>query len=167
MKKLIACLLLVACVLCVFVCRDKKRDIVRIHIVAEDDSAIAQENKFLVRDKINEFIYPLLKNCKSKDEALLILSENLEQIEKIAKEYSLFGASVTLAEENFPKKTYGDKSYPAGEYSALMVRLGTAQGQNWWCVAFPPMCYSSDNKDENKVEYRSFFVSLLERLGIL
>ena len=167
MKKFFACLLLIACVLCLIVCNNKKKDIVRIHIVAEDNSAIAQENKLLVRDRINEFIYPLLSGCKSKDEALFVLSENLEQIEEIAKEYSLFGASVTLKEESFPKKTYGDRSYPAGEYSALMVRLGKAQGQNWWCVAFPPMCYSSGEKDDSKVEYRSFFVSLLERLGIL
>ena len=167
MKKFVAFLTLVACIFCFFICANKKKDIVRIHIVAEDNSACAQENKLLVRDKINEFIYPLLSDCNSKDDAILVLSENLDKIEEIANQHSLFGASVTLGEENFPKKTYGNVSYPAGEYSALMVRLGQAQGQNWWCVAFPPMCYSSDNKDEDKVEYRSFFVSLLERLGIL
>ncbi len=165
MKKLIAFLILIACAFCFFIYKEKNNDIVRIHIVAEDDSALAQENKLLVRDKINEFICPLLENCKSKDDALLVLSKNLNKIEEIAKEYSLFGATVSLGTEDFPQKTYGDTVYPAGEYSALMVRLGSAQGQNWWCVAFPPMCYSSS--DDNKVEYRSFFVSLLERLGVL
>lgn len=166
MKKFIAFLLLIACTACLFVYSAKKKDIIRIHIVAEDNSAVAQENKLLVRDKVNEFLYPLLSQCTSKDEALLVLNNNMQQIESIAKKYSLFGATATLCQEEFPKKTYGNTSYPAGEYTALMIKLGAAQGQNWWCVAFPPMCYSSA-EDSDKVEYRSFFVSLLERLGVL
>lgn len=166
MKKFIAFLLLITCAACLFVYNNKKKDIVRIHIVAEDNSVLAQENKLLVRDKVNEFLYPLLKDCKDKDEALLVLDENLKEIEHIAQKYSLFGAVATLCKENFPKKTYGEKTYPAGAYDALMIKLGAAQGQNWWCVAFPPMCYSSA-EDNDKVEYRSFFIDLLERLGVL
>ena len=166
MKKFIAFLLLTICTVCFCICNDKKTDIVRIHIVAEDNSALAQENKLLVRDKVNEFLYPLLKDCTNKEDALWVLDENLKEIEAIAQKYSLFDASATLCRESFPEKTYGDKTYPAGEYDALMIKLGAAQGLNWWCVAFPPMCYSSA-EDSEKVEYRSFFIDLLERLGIL
>lgn len=166
MKKFFALLLVAVCICLIFISADKKDDVVRIHIVGNDDSLIAQENKLLVRDKINQFLYPLLDDCKTKNEAMSVLSENLDTIEGIAQKYSLYGASVYLGQENFPDKTYGDKVYPAGEYTALMIYLGQAQGQNWWCVAFPPMCYSAA-EDEQKVEYRSFFITLLERLGIL
>ena len=71
---------------------------------------------------------------------------------------------VTLGNEYFPEKTYNNKTYPEGEYTALIIEIGEGAGRNWWCVAFPNMCYTTSEK---KVEYKSFFVELLERIGVL
>ncbi len=159
----IAALVIVA--VCLMGVKDEN-DIIRIHILADNDSQQAQDIKLKVRDEVNEFLAPLLINCKTKAQAQSVLNENLNKIREIAELTAQTEASVSLSDENFPKKTYGDKTYPAGRYTALIVRIGKAQGRNWWCVAFPPMCYTSED-DEQKVEYRSIIVTFLERLGII
>ncbi len=82
-----------------------------------------------------------------RDTALEFVSENLIQIEKIAnavlEEQGLsYRASAELAQSWFPERTYGDCTFPAGWYEALRIRLGEAEGQNWWCVLYPALCFS-------------------------
>lgn len=141
------------------------KDIVRIHILANDNTPEAQAIKLKVRDEVNEYLAPLLSGCKKKSEAMAILEENLPALEQLAEQTADCRAEVTLGQEEFPQKTYNDIVYPAGEYTALMIRLGEGAGQNWWCVAFPPMCYTS--AEEDTVVYKSLFVIFLERIGIL
>ncbi|QHQ63652.1 hypothetical protein Ana3638_06095 [Anaerocolumna sedimenticola] len=38
-------------------------------------------------------------------------------------------------------KSIWDLSLPPGEYEAVRVELGSAAGQNWWCIMFPPLCF--------------------------
>ena len=39
-----------------------------------------------------------------------------------------------------PAKSYDDIYFPAGNYEALTITLGAGEGENWWCVVFPPLC---------------------------
>lgn len=41
----------------------------------------------------------------------------------------------------FPGKTYGDYTFPEGNYEALEITLGDGAGHNWWCVLYPNMCF--------------------------
>ena len=141
-----------------------QNDIVRIHIRANSDSENDQNVKIMVRDEINLYLQPILEEPTTKEEAINVLNQHLIELKNIAEKVSGQDCRVTLGQEYFPKKTYNQKVYPEGEYTALIIEIGEGKGRNWWCVAFPNMCYT---QGEKKVEYKSFFVEILERLGIL
>ena len=164
-KKLIAMAAVIVIIAVASIGTNAKNDIVRIHILANDNTPEAQAIKLEVRDEINEYLAPLLSSCKKKSDAVEILEESLPQLQQIAQQTAGCSAEVTLGQEEFPQKTYNETVYPAGEYTALIIKLGDGAGQNWWCVAFPPMCYTSC--DEDVVEYKSLLIIFLERIGIL
>ncbi len=140
------------------------QDIVRIHIRANSDSEYDQNIKLLVRDEINLYLAPILENFKTKQQAVKELNKQLPVLQQIAQSVSDSQCTVTLGQEYFPEKNYNGTVYPEGEYTALIIEIGEGKGRNWWCVAFPNMCYTSSEK---KVEYKSFFVEILKRLGVL
>ena len=139
-------------------------DIVRIHIRANSNSESDQAVKLKVRDEINEYLTPILEKPETKEEALNVLKNELDTLKDMAEKVSGQECKVSIKEEYFPEKTYNNKVYPEGEYTALIIEIGSGEGRNWWCVAFPNMCYTSSEK---QVEYKFFFIEILERLGVL
>ncbi|SDY70423.1 stage II sporulation protein R [Proteiniborus ethanoligenes] len=123
-----------------------KNKLIRLHVVANSDSKEDQDLKLKVRDEIIAQMNDSLKNSDSIDTTRKIVSENIDNIKYIAlkevkannKEYEV---AVWLDNFNFPTKSYGDFTLPAGEYQALKVVIGEGKGQNWWCVMFPPLCF--------------------------
>ena len=118
----------------------------RLHVIANSDSDMDQNLKYIVRDHLLEYMNALCVNCSSKEEAIAIANENIETFQKIALDTIKdegFNYSVNVEIGNFelPTKHYGDISLPAGYYDALKVEIGEAKGQNWWCVMFPPLCF--------------------------
>lgn len=132
--------------------------IIRLHVIANSDSTFDQALKLKVRDKTVEFLTPLLKDAKNIDESRKIISQNINNIEKMAietlAEFSSYTANVELTNSIFPTKTYGNYAFPAGEYEALKIKIGNAEGQNWWCVMFPPLCFTDSSVEfpEQSVE---------------
>lgn len=128
-------------------------EVVRLHVLANSDSEEDQALKLEVRDVVLETIEPLLANSQSKEETMYILSQNLEYIENEAQEYIYsqgygYNVEVTITESYFPTKTYGeDIVFVNGYYDALKVEIGAAEGQNWWCCIFPPLCYMDASTD--------------------
>ena len=123
--------------------------IIRLHIRAQDDSQENQDKKLLVRDSVNEFLKERMLECNNIDEARRIINEALEEIEMLAEQSSGQDASVWLGKEYFPDRVYAGVVYPAGEYEALIIELNGGADQNWWCVAYPPLCYTSVEADES------------------
>ena len=88
----------------------------------------------------------ICNDCSSKEEAINIVKENKNSFKQIAintiKEYGYsYDVNINIGNFEFPTKSYGDISLPAGYYDALKVEIGEAKGQNWWCVMFPPLCF--------------------------
>jgi len=123
--------------------------VIRFHVIANSDSAFDQALKLKVRDKTVEYLTPLLENSKNIHESRKIITKNINNIENIAIEtlanYSNYIATVELTDSNFPTKTYGNYSFPAGNYEALKITIGEGNGQNWWCVMFPPLCFTDSS----------------------
>ena len=118
----------------------------RLHVIANSDSNEDQNLKYLVRDKLIEYMNSLCSNTCSKEEAMKIANENIEVLQNIAQNVVYengfnYSVNVNIGKYNFPTKNYGDISLPAGTYDALRVEIGEAKGQNWWCVMFPPLCF--------------------------
>lgn len=120
-------------------------NVLRLHVLANSDSSEDQVLKLEVRDRILEETATLFKDCKSKDEAREAVESNLDKIREVAEQtvreagYE-YGVSVSLGEEEYPTKNYEECCFPAGEYLSLRVMIGEAEGENWWCVLFPPLC---------------------------
>ena len=120
-------------------------NVLRLHVLANSDSSEDQALKLEVRDRILEETATLFKDCKSKDEAREAVESSLDKIREIAEQtvreagYD-YGVSVSLGEEEYPTKNYEECCFPAGEYLSLRVMIGEAEGENWWCVLFPPLC---------------------------
>ncbi len=125
---------------------DISESVFRLHVLANSDSEEDQNLKYEVRDALIEYMNTLCVNVQNKEEAMQIASSHLEDFKQIAenvifeKGYS-YPVSVEIGNFSFPTKNYGDVSLPAGYYDALRVKIGKAQGQNWWCVMFPPLCF--------------------------
>lgn len=119
----------------------------RLHVIANSDSSNDQSLKLIVRDKVLDYMNSLVDtNVSSKEEIMRIVSDNLEMFKSIAQDTVYdngydYPVNVEIGNFSFPTKTYGDISLPAGYYDALRVSIGEANGKNWWCVMFPPLCF--------------------------
>lgn len=129
--------------------------VLRLHVKGNSNSKEDQEVKLEVRDalvsRFGETLMALANQGASRDEAEKKIAASLDEIEKISVQclrengFS-YGAKAALKMAYFPDRSYETASgslvyLPAGEYRALVVELGSGQGDNWWCVMYPPLCY--------------------------
>ncbi len=118
---------------------------VRLHVLANSDSKEDQALKLKVRDKIVERMSSY--NAKSKEEALEYIEKDMEKLKEIAEQCIKSEGfnnpvSIEIGEESYPTREYEDFTLPAGKYTSLRVIIGEGEGQNWWCVLYPPLCTS-------------------------
>lgn len=121
---------------------------VRLHVVANSDSAEDQAQKLRVRDAVVSEVAALTKNCRDASQARAVIGQNLGVIEDSARRVLSAGGSaydvrVSLGMEDFDTRCYESFTLPAGRYPALRVRIGAAEGKNWWCVVFPSLCLAA------------------------
>lgn len=120
--------------------------ILRFHILANSDSDTDQSVKQQVRDAVGQMMEPFLADSAGLEETEAIVKEHLEDIvdtaETVLAESGFdYGAEARLVTTEFPVKTYGPFTFPAGSYRALEITLGEGGGHNWWCVLYPNMCF--------------------------
>ena len=137
-------------------CEDIRSNVLRLHVIADSNSAEAQSEKLTVRDALLEEGRELFEGNGNIEEAEIRLSENLDTMKAVAertlreKGYT-YSAEVEITECYFPTRQYGSVTLPAGYYNALRVVLGSGEGENWWCVMFPPMCLPAAGEDEARL----------------
>lgn len=130
-------------------CRSALADqVLRLHVVANSDSQQDQALKLEVRDAILAQATPLLAGADSQRSAEEALAPHLEELARTGQAVLTAAGcgdrvTVALADAWFPTKVYDGFSLPAGTYRALRVVIGEGEGQNWWCVVFPPLCLAS------------------------
>lgn len=127
--------------------QDIAGEIIRFHVRANSDTDEDQQLKLLVKAELVEYMGELLCGATSRDEAERILSENIENIENVAKgvikdNKKEYNVKAYFENSYFPVKTYGDMTFPQGVYEAFRVDIGEAQGKNWWCVLYPSLCFA-------------------------
>ena len=128
---------------------DAFESLVRLHVIAESDSEIAQARKLKVRDAVLETANGLLRDAQNPEAALQTGLPELERAanEKLASLGCEETASVSLRRELFPTREYETFRLPAGVYRTLRVSIGQAGGHNWWCVVFPALCLPAAQED--------------------
>lgn len=121
---------------------------VRLHVIANSDSAEDQALKLQVRDAVLSRAADYLEGVGDVEQAARVLTDHLEELSLagqavVEAEGYAYTVRATLETTHFPTKTYESFALPAGEYRALRVVIGEGEGQNWWCVVFPTLCVSA------------------------
>ena len=142
-------------------------DALRIRIIPNSNSEFDQGIKRSVRDRLEISMYDLLKNAKSSEEASEIIKKNLNLVDNDVKKvlddnnYDL-GYKINYGYNYFPEKEYKGIKYEEGYYESLLVTLGKGEGDNWWCVLFPPLCLI-EGEENSEVEYKSIVEEILKK----
>lgn len=134
--------------------------VVRLHVLANSDSDEDQALKLAVRDAVLSVTADDLRGVTDREAAVAAVTDRMEDIRLAAEQViadagrdDLCGTvTVTLGEEEYPRRTYGDCTLPAGTYLSLRVGIGAAEGHNWWCVLFPPLCLSAAEANRDSAE---------------
>lgn len=123
--------------------------VLRLHVLAVDDTEEEQALKLRVRDAVLAYLEPELEGVTERDEARRVITERLSEI-AVAASDAAEGRKVTvsLGQESYPLRHYEGYTLPAGTYESLRVVLGEGAGHNWWCVVFPQLCLSASGAEE-------------------
>ena len=119
--------------------------VIRIHVIANSDSEEDQRLKLEVRDAVLGLVAEAGEGVCDPEEMHAVLTPRLPELEALGEKVlraqgCMDDVTASLTEWWFPTKDYGAFSFPAGEYTALRLVIGDGAGENWWCVAFPPLC---------------------------
>ena len=126
------------------------------------------ESAYSNLDCLTGYLTEVLNGTEDKAAALAVLDGERGNIAKIAQDELYrngfdYKVRVELKREVFPERVYDGYVFPEGEYDALIVSLGEGVGDNWWCVAFPPLCFVPADGDE-KIVYKSWVKEMLEKI---
>lgn len=165
MKKLMIILLIPLLIYSMNTNNDKD-DMLRIRVIANSNSEHDQQVKNEISNNLKIKLYDLLKDENNIDNARKIINNNIdtlsEDIEKslVNEDYSY---NINYGLNYFPEKEYNGKKYKEGKYESLLVTLGKGEGNNWWCILFPPLCLVEAEESEEEVEYDFFFKNIIDK----
>lgn len=146
---------------------EQKQEYIRIHVRANSNLEIDQNVKYEIKDEIVSYLIPSIAQCQTREDFIVTIIKNLEAIKNVAnnvlkqKGFS-YSANVKFCKENFPTRSYDGVVLESGIYDAIIVELGTAKGDNWWCVVYPPLCFISNNSQD--VMYKSRILEILKSI---
>lgn len=172
MKKMV---LVLAIIMIIIISTSKEETLIipnesiRIRIIANTNEKIDQYLKLQVKDSVKTNLIELLKIANSIDEVRVILKENLNNIdytvnEVLMKNNNNINYSINYGYNYFPKKVYKGVEYNEGLYESVVITLGGGDGENFWCVLFPPLCTEEiDNSKMDNIEYKSFIKEILDK----
>ena len=160
MKKILAGLFIIVLVAATVVLVTKlggqtataETDYLRIHVRANSNDQIDQSVKYLVKDEVVKFITPYAAQCTDKAAAIEVIGGILDGIEEVCDDVLRqngfsYTSRASIRAEEFPTRVYGDLTLESGIYDALIIELGTGTGDNWWCVIYPPLCFTAATAD--------------------
>ena len=133
--------------------------VIRFHVLADSDSAWDQANKLAVRDAVLDYLNDFLSENMNVVQTENFIENHLKNIRQVAEETLARRdcsdpVQAQLVQDDFPEKTYGDCTFPAGTYEALRISIGRAEGHNWWCMIYPGLCFNGESgfsiSEENK-----------------
>lgn len=142
-----------------------ENDYLRIHVRANSNDEVDQAVKYKVKDEVVKFITPYAAQCADKQTAIELISSILYDIEdvcdRVLKENGFnYSSKASVRSEEFPTRVYDHLTLEAGIYDALIIELGSGKGDNWWCVIYPPLCFTSATTD---VKYRSAIYDIVRK----
>lgn len=167
MKKIIYIMLIII-TMCLWITKENKNLIpsnsIRFRIIANSNSEIDQTTKLLIKKDLEQNLFPKLENSTSPEETEQIIKDNEQVIKSTIEKYNI-PYSINYGLNYFPEKTYKGITYDSGNYESLVISLGEASGNNWWCVMYPPLCLLESNSNNyDEIEYKSYIKEIISQL---
>ena len=171
MKKIILIIIIIILILSL----NKNSDIeipenaIRFRVIANSNSQKEQMIKRQVIENIKPNLISIMKNSNNIDNSRNNIINNIDEIKDKTNKFLIENninqeADVVYGDNYFPVKKYKGTKYNAGNYESLVIKLGKAKGNNFWCVLFPPLCMVEEDKSlKGKVEYKSYVKELLDK----
>ena len=138
----------------------------RIHIKANSEEALDQSIKYKIKDEFVNYLTPMLAYCQDKQQALNCVKSNLSFLNEIAnrilQQNNLsYSSKTNITNEFFPTRSYDGYVLPSGYYDTITVSLGEGSGNNWWCVVYPPLCFTNNNSQN--IVYKSKIMEIINK----
>ena len=159
--------IIIATVVCATVIKpaQAENEYLRIHVRANSNDEVDQSVKYKVKDEVVKFITPYAAECVDKETAMQVISSIIKDIEEVCdgvlrQNGFSYTSKASIRSEEFPTRVYGELTLEAGVYDALIIELGSGTGDNWWCVIYPPLCFTSATAD---VSYRSAIYDIVRK----
>lgn len=141
----------------------------RVHIRANSDDEPDQKIKYEIKDKVVNFLTPFIAQCSTKDEAINCVIQKKAEVIKLINDYLFknnfdYSCNFKVHNEFFPTRSYDNVVLESGFYDALIIELGNANGANWWCVMYPPLCFSNfNNQNSANIVYKSKILQIIKQ----
>ena len=137
-------------------CENMRKNILRIHIIANSDSEADQAVKLKVRDAVVAFTGEIFNGCESLNDAEKTAKEHLGEIKgecekTLAKNGFSYPVNIKIGDAFFDTREYDSFTLPAGNYRSLIITLGEGKGHNWWCVVYPSVCLGGSKANIKKI----------------
>ncbi len=167
MKKILIVLVIVMVLFLVKNNYNVTEDAIRFRVIANSNNP----KDIIMKEKVvNELSDIIFKKNNNKEETRNNIIKNLNEIEK--KVDNLFkinnyniNYNIMYGLNYFPEKKLSNKTYPAGEYESLVIEIGEAKGNNYWCILYPPLCTIDEDIDKSeKIEYKFKIIELINNL---
>lgn len=144
----------------------ESQDFLRLHIRANSDEEIDQSIKYEIKDLVLDYITSKVCYSKTKEDVKKIFEIEKDNLVRLINDYLLknhfnYTSKIEVRNEYFPTRVYNDILVESGFYDAIIIKLGDANGQNWWCVAYPPLCFYDYSENANHVEYKSRLLQII------
>lgn len=141
---------------------------IRLRVIPNSNSSLDQNMKIKVKDYLEENTYELLRNQVNIEEARNLIQENIPEleknIEKIFKDSDYkMNYNIDFGYNYFPEKEYRGIKYEEGYYESIVISIGEAKGENWWCVLFPNLCLVDLESKDDK-EYKSWVIEKINKI---
>lgn len=170
MKKLVSVLVIVIAIIVLIAVGNQGEDgqLLRIHIRANSNATVDQSIKYKIKDEMVKYLTPYLSSVKSKDEAESVIKSKLNDInntiDRLLKNNGFnYTCNAKICNEYFPTRVYENVTVESGYYDALILELGKAEGDNWWCVVYPPLCFLNTTYTNGEgVVYKSKILEIIK-----
>jgi len=139
------------------------KESIRIRIISNSNDGDDILEKLRVKKNVEQQLYSLLKGVDDVSVARNIINDNLDKLNVVIDNTTDEKFDVKFGNNYFPEKVYKGVIYDAGEYESIVITLGSGNGENFWCVLFPPLCLLDENETTKDVEYKFFVKELLNR----
>ena len=140
----------------------------RIHVRANSNSETDQSVKMEIKDLLVDYLTPLVSSCETKNDAIVALNVQKPNLERLINSFLYsrgfdYKASVKIDNEEFPLRVYEGVTLQEGFYDAVIVNLGKAEGYNWWCVVYPPLCFVGGEITGENLVYKSKLQEIIKK----